>query len=395
VLLLAAAYSISAQTPSAADLGHQVLAASLDPAECYHVRDIRIQQEDATFNLIDGYLIFGKPVNGAPLSAVFTTDVEGGDAEVVLLPPDRAERRTLAAFTGSPNLEERFALAIFFFTDGEARALAERVRADPSAEKSPSYGVLMADKWGLTVTNLMSSFDARIVLDLLTGGPRGAGFFSAVLRGRTLGDFDVTHDARVSEQVAVGKVSIQDGAPKWETWTRFVGIDHRGKPEPEPEERILGYTIDASMDASLAMHCVTRIRIKATADSRNVLPLELAAEMRVLSAKVDGAPAEVYQRQSLRDGLVQNSGNELLLVVPPQTLAPGSEHEIEIVHEGRVVKETGDQIYFVSARGTWYPGRGSQFASYDATYHYPENLNLVSAGNVTEDHTENGFRFSG
>lgn len=391
MLLLAAAYSISAQTPSAADLGHQVLAASLDPAECYHVRDIRIQQEDATFNLIDGYLIFGKPVNGAPLSAVFTTDVEGGDAEVVLLPPDRAERRTLAAFTGSPNLEERFALAIFFFTDGEARALAERVRADPSAEKSPSYGVLMADKWGLTVTNLMSSFDARIVLDLLTGGPRGAGFFSAVLRGRTLGDFDVTHDARVSEQVAVGKVSIQDGAPKWETWTRFVGIDHRGKPEPEPEERILGYTIDASMDASLAMHCVTRIRIKATADSRNVLPLELAAEMRVLSAKVDGAPAEVYQRQSLRDGLVQNSGNELLLVVPPQTLAPGSEHEIEIVHEGRVVKETGDQIYFVSARGTWYPGRGSQFASYDATYHYPENLNLVSAGNVTEDHTENGI----
>jgi hypothetical protein len=390
-LLILFATAIPARTPTAADLGRQVLAAGLDPAECYHVRDIRIRQEDATFVLLDGYLIFGKPVNGAPVNAVFTTDVEGGDAEVVLLPPDRAERRTLAAFTGSPNLEEHFTQALFFFTDAEARSLAERVRSDPSAERSPSYGALMSDKWGLTVASLMSSFDTRIVLDLLTGGSRGEGFFDAVIRGRTLGDFDVTHDARASEQLAAGKVSMRDGAPVWETWTRFAGIDHRGKPAPEPEEQILSYNIDASMDTSLAMHCVSRIRIRATADSRNVLPLELADEMRVVSAKVDGVNAEVYQRQSLRDGLVRNSGNELLLVVPSEPLAPGSEHEVEVVHEGKVVRETGDRIYLVGARATWYPGRGFQFASYDATFHYPESLNLVSAGSVTEDHAENGI----
>ncbi len=54
---------------------------------------------------------------------------------------------------------------------------------------------------------------------------------------------------------------------------------------------------------------------------------------------------------------------------------------------------TGGQIYSVSARGTWYPGRDAQFANYDATFHYPRTLDLVSAGNVDrEDHTEDGIR---
>lgn len=391
-ILLALAASVSAQTHIASDLAHEILSASLNPAECYHVREIQIHQEDVTFYLTEGYLIFGTPVNGAPVSAVFTTDVEGGDGEVVLLPPDRAERRTLAAFTGSPNLDEHFTRAVFFFTDGSARALAERVRSDPTAEKTPAIGLLMAERWNLTVTNLTSNFETRIVLDLLTKGPSGQGFFDATLRGRTLGDFDVVHDARASEQTGAGKVSIHDGTPEWETWTRFVATSRKGLPPPAPEEEILSYNIDASMDSALTMRCVTRMRIRATADSRDVMPFELDTAMRVISAKVDGAPAEVHQRDSLRGGLVQNSGNELLIVIPPHPLDPGSEHEVEIVHEGKVVQNAGNGIYTVRARGTWYPGRGAQFAAYDVTYRYPDNLDLVSAGKVTEDHTANGIR---
>ena len=384
--------SLRAQSHTAADLGHQVLGASLDPTQCYHIREIRLQEDDANFYLTDGYLIFGKPVMGAPLSAVFTTDVDGGDAEVVLLPPDRAERRTLAASTESPNLDEHFTLGVFFFTDRTARALAERVRNDPTAEKVPAIGALMADRWNLTVTSLMSSFETRIVLDLMTKGATGEGFFEAALRGRKLGDFDVVQDARATEQIAAGKMQVRDGLSVWETWTRFVGSAHRSQPPPAPEMGILNYRIEASMDASLAMHCVTRIRVRATPDSREVLPFELTAAMRVLSATVDGVPAEIHERDSLRSGLVQNSGNELVLVVPPQPLEPGSEHTVEIVHEGKVVLDTGNQMYFVSARGTWYPGRSLQFAAYDVTYHYPANLDLVAAGAVTEDHTENGVR---
>ena len=380
------------QAHTASELGHQILAAGLDPAECYHIHDIQIHQDDVNFYLTDGYLIFGKPVNGAPVSAVFTTDVEGGDAEVVLLPPDRAERRTLSAFTESPNLDEHFTQAVFFFTDGTAKSLADSIRANPLTEKSSTYGLLMADKWNLAVTGLSSSFETRVILDLLTKASETHGFFDAAIRGRTLGDFDVVHDGRANEQIAVGRVTVHNDSAQWETWTRFVAQSYRGQPPPPPEEDILSYNIDASLDASLAMHCVTRMRVRATADSRDVLPLELDTAMHVVSAKVDGVPAEIYEHDSLRDGLVQNSGNGLLVLVPPQPLEPGSEHDIEIVHEGKVFTEMGNQIYSVSARGTWYPGRGAQFAIYDATFHYPRTLDLVSAGKVMEDHTENGIR---
>jgi hypothetical protein len=389
LICVAAAYG---QSHTASDLGHSVLGAELDPVECYHVRDIQIHQDDATFYLTEGYLIFGKPVNGAPVSAVFTTEVEGGDAEVVLLPPDRAERRTLSAFTESPNLDEHFTQAIFFFTDGTAKALADSVRADPLSEKSSTYGRIMAERWNLSVTGLSSSFETRMVLDLLTTSSAGHGFFNAALRGRTLGDFDVVHDSRASEQIAVGRVVVHDDTAQWETWTRFTGKSDRGHAAPPPEETILSYNIDASLDALLAMHCVTRMRVRIRADSRDVLPFELDTAMHVVSAKVDGVPVEIYQHDSLRDGLVQNSGNGLLLLVPPHPLEPGSVHEIEMVHDGKVFSETGHQIYSVSARGTWYPGRGSQFAGYDVTYHYPKTLDLVSAGKVKEDHTENGIR---
>lgn len=392
LVCLVCAGSLYGQAHAATDLGHDILAADLDAAECYHVRELQIHQDDVTFYLTEGYLIFGKPVNGSPVSAVFTTDVEGGDAEVVLLPPDRAERRTLAAFTEAPNLDEHFTQAVFFFTDGTAKSLMDSIRADPSAEKSSTYGRLMADKWNFAVTGLSSSFETRIILDLLTKAPGAHGFFDATLRGRTLGDFDIIHDARASEQIGAGKAATHGDTTQLETWTRFVAKSYRGLPAPAPEEDILSYNIDATLDTSLAMHCVTRMRIRAKAESRDVLPFELDDAMRVVSAKVDGVPAEIYQHDSVRDGLVQNSGNGLLVVVPPQPLEPGSEHDIEIVHDGKVFAETGNQIYSVSARGTWYPGRGPQFAAYDATFHYPKTLDLVSAGKVTEDRTENGIR---
>jgi hypothetical protein len=390
--LFVSAAILPAQSHVAADLARQVLSASLDPEECYRIHEIQIHEADVTLYLTEGYLIFGKPVNGAPVSAVFTTEgVDGGDGEVVLLPPDRAERRTLATFTQTPNLDQHFTQAIFFFTDKTARAIAEQVRSSSLAQKDPSLGLLITSKWNLSVTSFAANFETRIVLDLMTTGPQGQGFFYATLRGRTLGDFDIVNDARSSEQVTAGRVALRDGLPQWETWTRFAASNRRSLPAPAPEEEILSYTIDASMDSTLAMHCVTRMQIRATLDSTDVLPFELDSAMRPISAKVDGMPAEVYRHDSAHDGLTQGSPNELFIVIPPHQLAPGSTHEIEIVHDGNVVRNTGNEIFSVSARGTWYPGRGAQFAAYDATWHYPENLNLVSAGVVTEDRVANGI----
>jgi hypothetical protein len=140
------ATALMAQKPTAAELGRAILAAGLDPSACYRVRDLQISQEDAQFYLTDGYIIFGKPVNGAPVSAVFSADVEGGDAEVLLLLPNRSERKALAGYTGSPNLDEHFTNAVFLFTEAQARGLAEQIRAKGDARNSPEAGVVLADQ---------------------------------------------------------------------------------------------------------------------------------------------------------------------------------------------------------------------------------------------------------
>lgn len=397
---LMAAALLSAQSHVANDLGRAVITAGLDLTTCYHVHDLEIPEEDAQFYLTDGYLMFGKPVNGAPVTAVFSAEVEGGDAEVLLLPPNRSERKALSSYTGSPNLDEHFRNAIFFFTEPQARALAGRIRAAGEATPSPEIAALLADQWSTVLANLMSSFESRIVLDLLdldqaSDAPAQKGFFTAVIQGRKLGNFDVGYDARSYEQLYAGQISTRDGKPYRDTWTSFAAGSRRDVPPSAPEEEILSYRIEASLDASLALHCVTRIRIKATADSRHAIPFELSAQMRATTATIDGFPAEVYSRESDQSGFAQqDSGNELLLIVPPQPLEPGSEHEIEIHHEGNIVHDAGRQVYFVTARGTWYPVRGSQFATYDVTWTYPKTLDVVSAGEIKEDRTEGDVRIT-
>jgi hypothetical protein len=382
-----------AQTRVAADLGRAVVVAGLDPSECYRVRDLEFSEEDARFYLTEGYLIFGKPVNGAPLSAVFSGDVDGGDAELILLPPDRSERKSLASYTGSPNLDEHFRTAIFLFTEPRARALLDRVRSAATAKKLPDIGALMAGQWNRTLANIESSYESRVVLDLLSP-EHAAGFFEAVIQGRKLGNFDFLHDRRSPESLLAGQIVERKGAPYWDTWFSYPAEATRSAQPSVPEEEILGYNIDASLDADLVLHCATSIRFKATIGSSHVIPFDLSGQMRATSATLDGTPAEVYERESLRGGLVQNTGNELLLVIPPKALEPGSEHTVRIQHEGKVVLDAGNHVFYVSARGTWYPGRGLQFAKYDVTYRYPAGLDLIAAGRITEDRREGDIRIT-
>src|SRR5580692_6000772 len=382
--------ALLAQPPSAAELGKAVLAAGLDRSACYRVRDLEISQEDAHFYLTDGYIIFGKPVNGAPVSAVFSAEVEGGDAEVLMLPPNRSERKSLAGYTGSPNLDEHFTHAVFLFTETKARELAGQMRGKAELE----VGALLADQWSPVVANITGSYESRMVLDLLSGVPADHGMFRAIIQGKKLGNFDLGYDGRSYEQLDAGQLATRDGKSYFDTWTSFESKSHRNAPPPGPEEEILSYRMEATLDSSFVLHCITRIKFRARAESSRVIPFDLSAQMHPTEAKVDGVAAEVYERDSVRNSLVQNSGNELLLVVPPQPLEPGSEHEVEIHHEGKVVLDAGHQVFFVSSRGSWYPNRHAQFATYDVTYRYPKNLDLVSAGRIVEDRTEDDVRIT-
>src|SRR5204863_4509403 len=171
----------------AAEAAARIKDAGLNPEDCYRVRDLTLSKEDIRFYFTDGYMIFGKPAGDAPISAVFVTTSQGGDAEVLTLPPTRSERQSLAGFTGSPNLNEHFQLAVLLFTDHTYRDLIAQLRDNPSNKKSPEMGLVLAPGWNDVVRNLANSFESRLALDLLSGRRDEQGLFFAAIRGVKLG----------------------------------------------------------------------------------------------------------------------------------------------------------------------------------------------------------------
>jgi len=391
MLLLAAFLPPLAAANSASDLARQIREAGLDPEECYQVREFNFNKEDLKFYLTEGYLIFSRPVQGRRLAAVFSADVEGGDAEVIMLPPHRGERQSLATFTNSPNLDEHFRSALFVFTDSTGDELLSRARE--TSKKSPERGRLIEQQNGGVVRNISESFQMRLVEDLIN--PATASLFFGAIEGTQLGNFDVIYDPRSREQIMVGQLGSRHDRPTYDIWASFESrsVRNGSAKRLEPPFTVTDYRIEATLDEQLHLSAVTRLKLTTLHEER-AFALQLTDRMQLREAKLDGVPVEIFLRESLRSNAIKGTGSSTFLIVTPEALEPGKPHELEIRHAGNVVLNAGNGVYAVSARGTWYPHRASDFTSYDLTFRYPKRLNLVATGEVVEDRTEGDARIT-
>ncbi len=376
---------------SAADLSREVREMSLDPAECYRVRDLSLPKDEARIFLTDGYLIFAKPISGVRMSAVFTADVEGGDAELLLLPPNRGERRSMASYIGSPNLDEHLGAAVLIFSDDTYAKLTSQIQQNPSNRKVPEMGAVMAEHWNGVVRNIAASFQVRLVWDVLLGEQQNHGFLAMSMSGAKLGNFDLYYDRSAREQIVVGKLNTRDNILFFDVWTSFVARSFRNQPDAA-ELTLNDFRIDATLKPDLNLSVVTHVKVNPGRSALPVLAFDIAHAMRISSVTVDGKPAEVLQRESMRSELLRNVGNEMFLVKPSEPLAPGVAHELEFHHEGKVIFEAGNRVYYVGARANWFPNIGLQFAEYDLTFRYPKDLDLVTAGELVDEHEEGDLR---
>ncbi|MEK7406997.1 MAG: M1 family aminopeptidase [Acidobacteriota bacterium] len=396
VLLALWTAALAAPPAPVSELARNLLASGLDAEECYRVRELHFARQDLRFYLTDGYLIFARPVGAARITAVFSADVEGGDAEVLVFPPHRSERRSLAFFTGSPNLNEHFHSAVLIATDGTIAALAEQLRARGEVRRSPEMGLLLAQKWDPVVRNFLASFQVRLVNDLAANRLPAEGLFYAALAARKLGNFDVVYDPRAPEQITAGQVAFRESRSYFDFWTHFQARSFRSRaqPAPSPEVTLRNFRIEATLEPNLELRAVTRVRVTPSRDATRVLAFNISPRMRVSAAEIDGAPAEVFQPESLRVNLIRGDDNALFLVAPAAELQPGREYEFAFRHEGAVISEAGNRVYYVGARGSWYPNAGLQFARYDLTFRYPKELNLVASGQVVEEREEGAWRIT-
>ncbi len=378
---------------------------SFDPAQCWRVRDLVLVREDVKIYLTDGFVALAKPLAApsekATVAALFWAEVEGGDGELIVMPPSTGERQSLARFTESPNLNEHFRSALLLFTDGTAAEI-ERAIQENAGKPAPEMGALLADQFSPTLRNLTASFEARIVQDVAGRVKPEAGLFFAALAGTAHGNFDVIYDPQSTDQVVVAQLQSRDNRSYYNVWTSFQSRRVRKDPALAPRPREFDITdvrIDASIGADLRLTASTALRIRVPEDGsdlrrmRNSLAFDISRRVRVREVTVDGAAAQVLQRENLRSSLLRGSENEVFLVALDGPLAPG-EHTLTFQQEGDVVLPAGNGVYFVSARGTWYPHHGLQFATYELTFRCPKTLSVIATGDLIEERDEGDVHFT-
>jgi hypothetical protein len=368
--------------------------AGLDAESCYRVRDLGFSREDLRFYLTEGYIIFGKPVDGRVFSAVFVTSEQGGDAEVIVMPPNRSERASLARYTESPNLDEHFSAGVFLFSDDTNKELLEQIQSG-SGKAAPDKGMLMVGQWEAVVKNLTGSVDTRLVQDQLSKRT-GDGLFHAIVTGRKLNNFDLVYDPQAPEQIAVGQLVLRENRLFFNVWTSFPGRSYRnGRKQPFRDGISLkDFRIEAELQPDLMLKAVTRMTLVTERPLAGAVGLELSRRMHITAASLDGQALEVLERESLRSDMMRAGDNGTVLFMLRQPLEPGRSYEIEIKHEGSVVMPAGNDVYFVSARTNWYPNHSLNFTLYDMRFRYPKNLNLVANGDIGEDTTDGDWRIT-
>ena len=378
----------------AADLARAIHDNRLDPNECYRVRDLTLTREDVRIYLTDGYLIFSQPVAGRPIAAVFTTDVENGDGEVLLLPPSLAERRSLASYAGAPNLEEHFQNAVFYFTGDVYQALLAQIRNNPGNRKTPEVGALLEGQWTSVLRNIGAGYLTRLILDLLNGGAHKPDLLTAVFQTSRLGNFDMAYDPENPDQISAGQMAQRNNRTVFDMWTHFPSRSARTGAAPERLHwELSDYRIEATVEPDLNLTAVTRVKVKTSSAGVGAVPFEVARAMTVSQVTVDGRPAEVLQGET--EGLGDSRGeNAPFLVVPPEPLRPGIDYDFEFHHAGKIIEQTGDRVFSVTARGNWYPSLGLVATTFDLTFRYPHDLELVTPGDVIEDRTVGEWRIT-
>lgn len=396
-------------TPSA-QLYRRLRDMHLDPAKVFRIREASIEREDVHITLEDGVIGFTRAVNGRITGAFFE-----GEGEVLLIPPDRVEKRSLGLFTKTAVLEEKITSAYFRFNDD----LADELLAYSRGEEED--GAAFAQKWDGPVNTLSESDALRLMTSFLNGttvngkatAAAGDHMLRARINGERLGVFDLFFDTDAREQISVGQLTRdQFGRSFFNVWTAFPMRSMRKRAEArkttkgtavapaalgstteaEPEDRlhIAGYNINVIVKPPTDLDAECVMNAEVAIGGQRVILLELSRFLRVSAVEYDGKPLEYLQNEALEGTALARRGNDLVALIFPETLKTGQKLQLRFVYGGPVMSDAGGGLLYVGARGIWYPNRGVNMANFDLQFTHPSQWTLVATGKRSSGEVANG-----
>lgn len=364
---------------STAELYTRIRTVGLDPARVYNVRDANIERPGFDLTLQDGTLAFTEDICGRITGAYFE-----GEGEILLRPPTRRERASLALFTGATILEEQFLSAYFRFNDDTAELLQPYL--SHASQTSDEF-----TEWDDASHRLAEYDSLRLFMDFshflppASASSRTEKFPSLLhlhLAGKRLGTFEVFWDASLEEPLWVGQLRAQDNLGYFDIWTSFAPVAAAGAVAPSfrGDAVISAYRIQAVAQPPTELQAVTEIDLSVLKGGERALLFELSRYLKVDSVEWDGHPLDFIQNPAIEGTQLERRGNDLVAVVVPAELTSGQQMKLRFRYAGDVLSDAGNGLVYVGARGTWYPNFGSNPASFDLQFRYPPAWTLIATG---------------
>ena len=368
-------------------LYRDLVSPSFDVKDVYQVREISILLEDLHISISDGTLAFMREVNGHITGAVFE-----GAGEVLLVPPNRAERTSLALFTGSAVLEQPFQTAYFRFFDDK---IAEELRA--GFRSHPEDAQEFITRWQEPAVSLAHR-DALPILQAMTGGKNAASrFLHLRIGGATAGVVDVFFDTSSPEQISVAQASAVNNASFYDIWTSFPMRSVReAAGEENPATRtgfeMSNYVLRVKAQPPTDLSAEAEFTLTPHDSGQRTVILELSRYLKLAEVRVNGAPAEFIQNEAISGSDLARRGDDLIGVVLPVPLEKDRAVKLSFKYSGPVMFNAGGDLIYVGERGTWYPNLGPNFSMFDLTFEYPSDWTVVATGKQVSSTIAEGKR---
>jgi hypothetical protein len=366
-------------------LYRELLNPSLDAKDVYQVREVSIMMEDLHISISDGTIAFVREVNGRLTGAVFE-----GVGEVLLVPPNRAERTSLALFTGSAVLEQRFQSAYLRFADDKiANELKSGLRGH--AENAQEF----VTRWQQSAL-LLARGDALHILQVMTNAS-AASFLHLRIGGTTAGIVDLFFDANAAEQISVSQADVVNNVAYYDTWTSFPMRSIReasGQEDPATRAsfEVSDYKLHVNVRPPTDLSAEAEFNLTPQRSGQRTLILELSRYLKLSDVRVNGAPAEFIQNDAITGSDLSRRGDDLIGVVMPAPLEEDRPVKLQFKYSGPVMFNAGNDVIYVGARGTWYPNVGPTFSNFDLTFECPSDWQVVGTGRLVTSTVGEGKR---
>ena len=376
-------------TQASTALYRQLSSVGLDANQTYGVRDASLDREDVHLVLTEGTIAFTQAVNGEITGAFFE-----GEGEILLVPPNQVERGTLALFTKSAVLAEKFNAAYLRFSSDVVQDLRPALRR-------PEAASTFIDRWQGAARSLALSDALRLTAAVLNRNPNDR-FLHARLIGRHLGTFDVFFDTGSAEQISVAQTGIAtNGGRYYDLWTAFPMRSVRQQQGSDTSAyepfHIVSTRVSARISPPRELSAEAAVSLQLNRSGERMLLFELSRSLQIKEVTLEPensgserkrVSVEFIQNEALEGSDLARRGNDLVGVVLPEAAQVGKKIQLRFVYAGPVMSEAGGGLMYVGARGIWYPNRGPEMGQFDLEFRHPAEWTLLATGKRVSQRTE-------